>query len=413
MNILPATEAGAGPVTQAQRIQSLDVLRGVAVLGILVMNIQSFSMIGAAYMNPNTYGDLTGSNYAVWLVSHVFADRKFMTIFSMLFGAGIVLMTSRREEGGKPSAGVHYRRMGVLLLIGLLHGYLLWYGDILNAYALCGFLVYLFRRRRPVTLLVVGLASITFASALSFFFDWSIQFWSPEDMEHPLKWWMPSEEAIANEVATYRGGWSGQLSHRVPTALFFQTQLFLLENVWRAGGLMLVGMGLFKLGVFSAKRSAATYLAMIAVGLVVGVPIILFGVRRNSAVEWDFESCFFMGGQFNYWGSLFVSLGWVGLVMLVCKYGVAPRLRGVLAATGQMAFTNYLMQTIICTTLFYGHGFGLYGSVSRVGQIGVVLGVWVFQLLASPLWLRRFRFGPAEWLWRSLTYLRVQPMRIA
>jgi uncharacterized protein len=400
-------------VTQTERIISLDVLRGFAVLGILVMNIQSFSMIGAAYLNPNAYGDLTGSNFAVWLVSHVFADRKFMTIFSMLFGAGIILMTSRREEAGKPSAAVHYRRMGVLLLIGLLHAYLLWFGDILHAYALCGFLVYLFRRRRPVTLLVLGLLSIAFASALAFFFDWSMQFWPPEAMENPLKWWAPSEEAIVKEVATYGGGWSGQLSHRVPTALFFQTQLFLIENVWRAGGLMLVGMGLFKLEIFSAKRPAATYLVMIAVGLLVGVPLIVYGVRRNFAAEWEFEPCFFMGGQFNYWGSLFVALGWVGLVMLVCKYGVAPRILGALAATGQMAFTNYLMQTIICTTLFYGHGFGLYGSVNRVGQIGVVLAVWAFQLIVSPLWLGRFRFGPAEWAWRSLTYMRLQPMRRA
>lgn len=413
MSTRTASPTMPGPVTQAERIGSLDVLRGFAVLCILVMNIQSFSMIGAAYLNPTAYGDLTGWNYIVWLLSHVFADRKFMTIFSMLFGAGIVLMTSRREAATGRSAGVHYRRMGFLLLFGLLHGYLLWYGDILNAYAMCGFIVFLFRRRRPGTLIVVGLLSIAFASALSVFFHWSIQYWPAENIAETLKWWAPSQEVIAEDIGAYRGGWLGQLPHRASTAIFFQTALFLMENVWRTGGLMLVGMGLFKLDVFSAKRSSGVYVLMIGAGLLVGIPIILYGVHRNFAAQWDFESCFFLGGQFNYWGSLFVAIGWVGLVMLVCKYGVAPKLTRTLAATGQMAFTNYLLQTVICTTIFYGHGFGLFGKVERIGQILIVFAVWVVLLVISPIWLRHFRFGPVEWLWRSLTYMKVQPMRRA
>jgi len=400
-----------GPVTQAERIASLDVLRGFAVLGILVMNIQSFSMIGAAYLNPTNFGDLSGANYVVWLLSHVFTDRKFMTIFSMLFGAGIILMTSRREAAVGRSAGVHYRRMGLLLLIGLLHAYLLWYGDILHAYAMCGFIVYLFRHWRPGTLIVVGLLSIAFASGLALLFHWSIPRWPQENVEYALSWWAPSNDVVAEEIAAYHGAWSAQFTHRALTALFFQTALFLIENVWRTGGLMLVGMGLFKLGVFSAKRSSRTYVMMIGAALFVGIPIILYGVHRNFAVEWDFESCFYLGGQFNYWGSLLVALGWVGVVMLVCKHGVATKLVRALAAAGQMAFTNYLMQTVICTTIFYGHGFGLFGKVERIGQILIVFAVWIVLLVISPLWLRHFRFGPAEWLWRSLTYMKAQPMR--
>ncbi len=138
-----------GPVQGSERIQSLDVMRGVAVLGILVMNIQSFAMIGAAYMNPTAYGDLEGVNGWVWYLGHLFADMKFMTIFSMLFGAGVIVMTSRREAAGQSSAGVHYRRMVWLLVFGLAHAYLLWYGDILYTYALCGFVLYLFRKAPP------------------------------------------------------------------------------------------------------------------------------------------------------------------------------------------------------------------------------------------------------------------------
>ena len=413
MNTLPCSATDVGPVTQTARITSIDVLRGFAVLGILVMNIQSFSMIGAAYLNPTAYGDLTGANYTVWLLGHVLTDRKFMTLFSMLFGAGIVLMTSRRESVGGRAAGVFYRRTGILLLIGLLHGHLLWYGDILHAYALCGFIVYLFRRKRPKTLLTVGLLSVAFASALAIFFHWSVQFWPPEEMQEALKWWAPSEDAVAAEVAAYRGAWTEQLPVRAETAFSFQTGLFLFENMWRAGGLMLVGMGLFKLGVFSAKCSTATYVWMAIVGFVVGVPVILYGVYRNFAAQWGFESCFFLGGQFNYWGSLFVASGWVGIIMLVCRSGVAPTLTCGLAATGQMAFTNYLLQTVICTTIFYGHGFGLFGKVERLEQILIVLAVWVVLLVLSPVWLRYFRFGPAEWLWRCLTYMKAQPMRRA
>lgn len=400
-----------GPVIQADRIVSLDVLRGFAVLGILVMNIQSFAMIGAAYLNPTTYGDLTGVHYVVWLVSHALTDRKFMTIFTMLFGAGIVLMASRGEATGRSSAGVHYRRMGILLLFGLLHAYLLWYGDILFTYAACGLLVFLMRRWRPATLLVIGLLGVAIASAISILSHLSMPYWPVEAVENILEFWAPTAEKVREEVEAYRGNWVGQWSHRATTAFFFQTALLLIEGIWRTGGLMLVGMALFKLGVFHAKRSWATYLVMVLAGFGLGVPIILYGVKRNIAADWDVTSCFFLGGQFNYWASILVALAWVGLVMLVCKQDVLRKLTHPFAAAGQMALTNYFLQTIICTIIFYGHGFGMFGKVERLGQIGIVLVVWIVLLVVSSVWLHSFRFGPFEWLWRSLTYLRLQPIR--
>ena len=148
-------------VLEAERIQSIDVLRGFALLGILVMNVQSFAMIDSAYKIPTTYGDFQGVNYCVWLLSHLFADQKFMTIFSMLFGAGIVLMSRRREKTGLRPAAVHYRRMGVLLLFGLLHAYLLWYGDILVTYALCGMPAFLFRKVRPRRVILLGILGLS------------------------------------------------------------------------------------------------------------------------------------------------------------------------------------------------------------------------------------------------------------
>lgn len=401
----------SGPTAQSERILSLDVLRGFAVLGILVMNIQHFSMIGAAYFNPSAYGDLTGLNYLVWLLSHLLTDMKFMSIFSMLFGAGIVLMAERLEAKGRKPAAVHYRRTLILLLFGIAHAWLIWTGDILYSYAMCGLLVYLFRKKQAKTLIILGVASIAVASAVSLMGQFTMPMWPEETLAGVAKFWAPLQEQVVAELEAYRGGWGAQNQHRFMMALQMQTGSFLFNISWRAGGLMLVGMGLYKLGVFSAALPARTYKKMILAGLIFGFPLIIAGVWYHEATDWALEVGFLGGMQFNYWGSLLVALGWVGVVMLFCQGWSGSRLYRSLAATGQMALSNYLMQTLICTTLFYGHGFGLYGSVERTGQILIVFAVWAVQLLWSPWWMARFRFGPFEWLWRSLTYWRLQPMR--
>ena len=212
-------------------------------------------------------------------------------------------------------------------------------------------------------------------------------------------------------MAAYRGGWLDQAPLRSETALILETFMIPLAAGWRAGGLMLIGMGLFKLDVFSARRSPRFYGALIAAALFVGIPLEAYGVMLDFRHEWAMTWSMFQGAQFNYWPSIPVSLGYVGLVMLACRTNALRRATRPLAAVGQMALTNYLMQTVICTTIFYGHGFGLYGSVDRVGQLGITVAVLAFQLIVSPLWLRRFRFGPAEWAWRSLTYGVRQPLR--
>ncbi|MFQ5741628.1 MAG: DUF418 domain-containing protein [Acidobacteriota bacterium] len=296
----PAEPRRLRPVAEAERIAALDVLRGFALLGILVMNIQAFSMIMAAYINPTAYGDLTGANYRTWFLSHVLTDQKMMTIFSMLFGAGIVLLSSRIEARGHSAAGVHYRRMFWLLAFGLLHGYLLWYGDILFLYGVCGLVVYLFRKLSPRKLLVLGVLVISVSSAIYLFFGWSMQFWPSEPLaEFKNETWQPPPERVAWEVAAYQGGWLEQMAHRVPATLQFETFLLLIWGFWRAGGLMLVGMGLYKLGVFSAKRSPRLYLAFVAMGALVGIPVVLYGVQRNFATGWGPLSLFY-GSQYNY-----------------------------------------------------------------------------------------------------------------
>ena len=399
----PEDRPGTRPVVQAARIDAIDVLRGFALLGILLMNVQSFAMPQAAYFNPTAYGDLEGANLNVWVAVRMLADQKFMTIFSMLFGAGIVLMAGRAEARGD-ARRVHYRRMGWLLVIGLLHAHLLWAGDILFLYAVCGMLVYPLRHQPPGRLIAMGVGLLAIASAYSIGSGLSLPYWPEEAREgFAAGVWRPAPEVIEAELAAMRGGWLDQQLTRSAGALAFETLLLITWGLWRAGGLMLIGMALFKREVFSAACSPRFYAALIAVAVAVGLPLQAYGIALDFDRGWPFWS-FFIGVQFNYWPSILVSLGYVGLVMLICRTAALRGLTRPFAAVGQTALTNYLLQTVLCTTIFYGHGLGWFGSVDRVGQIGVVAAVWAVQLVASPLWLRRFRFGPVEWVWRSLTY---------
>jgi uncharacterized protein len=400
------------PTALGARIRSLDVLRGFAVLGILVMNVQSFSMIQAAYINPTAYGDLTGLNKWVWILAHIFACEKFMTVFSVLFGAGIVLLTQRLESKGRSAAGVHYRRTFWLIVIALIHAYVFWYGDILFVYGLSALLVFLFRTASAKKLLIAGLAVVTVPSILYLMFGLSVPYWPPEALQSNMATWSPGPEAVAAEVEAYRGGWIAQMDLRVAASVFHQTFLILIWYGWRVVGLMMAGMALFKWGVLSAERSNGFYWKAALLGLGAGLPIVAAGVVLNFAEGWRLEFSMFLGWQFNYWGSFAMAFGYIGLVMLFCQSNLWPGVKALLANVGQMAFSNYLLQTLICTTLFYGHGFGLFGRVDRTGQILIVFGVWIVLVLLSRLWLRSFRFGPMEWLWRSLTYLRRQPFRL-
>ena len=401
-----------GPVTETERIVPMDVLRGFALLGILVMNIQLFAMVEAAYDNPTAYGDLNGANFLVWLLSHLLADQKFISIFSMLFGAGIVLMWQKAESSGARPTRLHYRRVGWMILFGLLHAYLLWYGDILYAYGMCGLFVYLFRRKSPRTLVssALVLAAIGSLIAIGLGLFW-VPHLSPDIKAELIEEWQPSPQTINEELAAYRGSWIDQMSDRVPTAFEIETSLFYQFYGWKASSLMLLGMALFKLGAFHARWSRRQYLSLVGAGLLVGIPMILFGVVQNFAKNWDVRYSLYLGGQYNYWGSYLVALGWTGLVMLWCQGSRAPALKQRMAAVGRMAFSNYILQTVICTTIFYGHGFGYFESVPRTGQITIVFAIYAAQLVIAPLWLRHFRFGPLEWLWRSLTYGKRQPFR--
>ena len=406
-----ASAPSSAPVSGADRIASLDVLRGFAVLGILIVNMAGFARVPSAYMNPTVGGGFQGAEVWIWSAIYLLADTKFISIFSMLFGAGIAMAADRAARRGESGGGLHYRRQLGLLVIGLAHAYLVWHGDILVAYALCGMVLYSLRTLAPRALLWIGACAVGFVVPLWLLAGMSISFWPEAERMAVLAEWAPSGEALDAEIAAFRGSWTEQLRARAPISFDIQTSAFLGLFVWRAGGLMLVGMALYRLGVLAAARSDAFYRRMAALGLALGLPLSAAGVAYKLHHDFALEKSMFQGALFNYVGSVGVFLGYVALVMLAVRAGWLPRLQRRLAATGRMALTNYLAQSLLCTLLFYGHGLGLFERVPGTGRVGVVVAIWALQLAWSPWWLARFRFGPMEWAWRTLSYGRRQPMR--
>jgi len=399
------------PISSSERIISLDILRGFAIMGILIMNIQSFSIVGAAYLNPTAYGDFTGINKWTWLLSHVFADNKFMTIFSMLFGAGIVLMSNKIEEAGLKPAVLHYRRMFWLLVIGLVHSYLFWFGDILTAYAMCGLIVFLFRKLKAGWLFFFGLLTLSVGVGLYLFFGMTIEYWPKENLDMSLGFWAPPAEDITAELNAYQGSFRDVFQERFSTSVFMQTMVFLINISWHAGGLMLIGMALYKWGILSGAKSKKFYTAGLIVGMGIGFSLVLYGIKQNFDHNWSFEYSMYIGSQFNYIGSIFISFAYISLIMLVLRSGILKWCQGTLSIIGRTALSNYLLQTLICTTIFYGYGFGIYGKIERWQMIPIVILVWLLQILLTRLWMRKYRFGPVEWIWRSLTYWKIQPIK--
>src|SRR5688572_22824668 len=276
------------------------------------MNIQAFSMIEAAYFNPSAYGDLSGINLAVWIGSHLLADQKFMSIFSLLFGAGIFLAAERAESVGCSAVWLHFRRMWWLLLIGLAHAYLVWHGDILVTYALCAAIVFFFRRVRPGWLTFWAVLALSVPSLLFTILGLTIPFWPAGAVEDIRPDWSPSPEQTASQSAILGGNWAEQLPHRIRTALEFQTVVLLAWGAWRVSGLMLLGMAFAKWGVLTGQRSNRFYGALFIIGCACGFPLTAYGITRNFEANWSIEYSLFFGLQFNYWGSLLVATGYVG-----------------------------------------------------------------------------------------------------
>jgi uncharacterized protein len=430
-----SVDVSPGPVLGGERIGAIDVLRGVAVLGILLMNITGFALPFAASFDPTVGGGHTGANLSVWATNTVLFEGKMRAIFSMLFGAGMFVLTSRLEQRGlaAESADIYYRRLLWLLAFALLHGYFIWWGDILFFYAVLGLFLFPLRRLSGRVLIAAGLVLLLIgagrgllnaldmrsaraaaraadAIAASGQTLTDAQKAAQTSWSERVKNARPPQEALTKEIEAYRGSYVDALRQRAGFVAGAQAQWLYHYFVFDIGGMMLLGIGLLKVGAFSATLSFRTYALMALAGYGAGLPLAALAVSHDISSGFE-PATMATGSVMHALARIPVAIGHIATVMLVCKANLLRWLTMPLAAVGQTAFSCYIVQSLVCTTLFYGYGLGWFARLDRVQLSFVVAAVWLVLLVASPLWLARFRFGPLEWLWRSLTYVRRQPMR--
>lgn len=439
-NAATGEQSGTKPVATADRVKSIDTIRGVALLGILMMNIPGFG-INWDFWYTVTHSPRSGSDYYTFATVFVFFEGTMRGLFSMLFGAGMVLFMLNKKDipGGTTVAEYYYRRLGWLVLFGLFNAFvLLWQGDILFFYGLCGMLLFPFRKLKPQWLVIIGLVCISITMLKS---NWDYQETRGKRIaynkaivaEKEKKKLTPEQEAARAEwteiekrqkpdtfysnrnLRKMQSGYSTIFTYFIPNNTNGEIW-YMYNGLWDMLCMMFIGMALFSWGFFSNKLRTSTYVMCLLIGYGIGIPI-----------GWTiFDNQFMMTGTigeyFDRWRishqvfaefrRLPLTIGHASLIMLLFRSRLLPWLMKALANVGQMAFTNYLMQSIICTWFFFGYGFGNYNKL-KFHQLYYVVGtVWVFQLIFSSVWLRYFRFGPFEWLWRSLTYWKKQPMKL-
>jgi uncharacterized protein len=414
---------GDAPDSRRLRIVPLDAIRGIAVMGILAMNILAFAMPFPAYVNPTSYGGSTGADFWAWLITFIAVDGKMRGLFSLLFGASMWLVIDGAEAKGESGAATHYWRMVFLLIFGLIHCYLIWMGDILALYALCGMMAYFFVRWPPRKLIITALVMFTIQFLL-----WTIggasihalefaaaQPNAPADVVQAYKEMAPAlmgpdSPAIAEELRAFTGSYGDALAIRTsgeyalgPLAMFIQ---FGLETI----ALMLVGAALLKNGLFAGDWDAVRERAL---ALKFGIPALIgLGIAAYIIIASGFATVPTFAISFIWTMPLdwMLTIAYAALLVHWVKPRVGSGLVGRLAAAGKAAFTNYLGTSIVMTTLFYGYGFGLFGSLGRAECYLVVVVMCGVMLLWSKLWMDRFQYGPLEWLWRSLSRRSLQPM---
>jgi len=403
------------------RIATMDIVRGVAVMGILAMNIVAFAMPFQAYMNPRAYGTEGDADFVSWVVSFIFIDGKMRGLFSFMFGASMLLVIERAEARGESAASAHFRRMIWLLVFGLLHFYLIWFGDILAGYAMIGMVAWLFRHLPPRRLIIGGcvlvlVQMLVFAGLAGAAVMLREAASAPGATAEIVKQWqelrvefdVPSAQKLSEILSLHRGDYGGLVTDRVVrqgAAPF--TGIFLFG--WETLGYMVLGMAALKTGFFRGTWSLAAYRKAVLIGFGIGIPAyaLLAWVIAKEGFSVPMIFAVVMAATTPFRLLMIVATG--ALIILMTRNGGALVDR--IAAAGRTAFTNYLGTSILMTTLFYGYGLGLFGDLGRAELWLVVAAMWVLMLLWSKPWLDRFQYGPLEWLWRSLARWSFQPMR--
>jgi uncharacterized protein len=440
----PSFTSTISPINQQERILLIDSLRGIALLGILLMNITVFGFPQIAWHTPTVIDEVGSVDFNAWYIMRTVFNGTQRALFSMLFGCGVLVLVSRLEkrmEGVLP-AELFLRRQLWLLLFGLINAWIfLWPGDILYHYAILGTFIFAFRRAKPQYLIMAAIVCLLFQTARE-----NRNLYLQKDM-------IAKGEAVAaidtatvkltekqkgqlaeingfknkqkieskekefdNGVASVNGTYGELYTFLGNLGIWFETE-FIFYNLWDILLFMFLGMAFFKLGFMQGEQPLKVYLLIALVGL--GVGITLTTMRIDTVIGYQFNTFDINKNTvflYNQIGRAFRSVGFFGLIMVLYKTGWVKGLFSIMQSVGQMAFTNYLMQSIICGVVFYGSGyygigFGWYGKLQRIELYYVVVAIWLFQIIFSNVWLQYFRFGPMEWLWRSLTYWKKQPFR--
>jgi uncharacterized protein len=413
MATIPTADAG-------KRIVTLDIIRGIAVMGIFSVNITAFAMIEGAYFNPPAYGGADGANLAIWVANLTLVDGKMRSLFSMLFGASMLLVIQRAAANGESPAKVHFARMAVLFAIGWLHYHLLWWGDILKDYAAVGCLAFLFRHKSVRALM--GWAIGFYLFGMLFFGSYLLQVLEWDHAAHAtgagrevIASWnefarmvYPPAADIAKDLALHRGPWLGIADYWLverPFSWLAPLMFFAPETL----ALMLFGMAGYKSGFLTGEWTDRRYKRWAVVGLSLGALASI--VLAVADIQSRFYAPLVFGGFIIGLAPfrLLMAAGYAALIILLTRNSgwFARRF----AATGRAAFTNYLGTSLIAAFVFYGWGLGYYGYAERWQAWLLVPAVWTVMLLWSKPWLDRFHYGPLEWLWRTLSRGKLQPFR--
>ena len=417
----------------SDRIQSLDIMRGFVLLGILLMNINGMGL-ARAYGDPTVSGGAAEWNLTTWITTNLFFEGTMRALFSLLFGVGMFIFLDRLEKKGAGinAANIYFRRLIWLLVFGLIHGYLLlWTGEILYDYALMGFIVYSFRNMAPLKLTIVALILFSVGSLWSYV-DYKKDVKFMEDValiktyksesktltrdlkEVATEWekiqWERSPEAIEEYNTNMRKGYLDVVAFIAPENQHSDENWPYRYDLWDILSMMLLGIALFKWKILSAEKSYKLYGLMAALGYLIGLTINYF--ETQSIVEANFSLLSFSKSNITYdLGRVPVAIGHVGAIMLFCKLPILKWLKISLASVGKMALTNYVMHSVFAMFIFTGVGFGLFGTFQRFELLYIVFAIWVFQLIVSPIWLKYYQYGPLEWIWRNLSYLKRHPFK--
>lgn len=405
----PAPVAKLAPVATSDRLFSLDLVRGFAVLGILAVNAMTFAWPWAVSSNPSIQPGFDAEAAQGWQIMHVFFQDKMRTLFSMLFGASIFLIGGERfdEARGK----LLRSRLFWLAIFGLIHGLAFWFGDILLLYAWTGLFVMLVRSWSARRLLIAGVVLNLICSGLYVGLMSTLALAPPEVLAEAMEGmgWVSDPAKLAEAIAPFQGDALSVTLHLM-TMWVGVVPMMLIFFLPATAALMMIGMGLFKSGFLAGRSPVWLYGLLIVAG---AGSLWLIWQESAAVIAGNFPFLETITRPYNTFLAPFASLAYASLLILLARFGLKLILTP-LACAGRMAFTNYLSQTLIMTTIFYGgRGLGWYGEIGWPEMWMVIGGVWAAQLIWSPLWLSVFQMGPLEWGWRCLTYKRMVPIRKA